>query len=219
MYCCPACNEQLTLGIRFCPWCGAGLGAADYPVVSPERMARMNKAVKTPVGACTNHNRLNGRPHPRGAVAPSASPPPRANMPAHRAPRRTEEFSHQRQDPDHESRRHRRCPVQVRVVLRVGSERHGGFTENLGSGGLFVATDADLAVDQQLSVCFTMPGGQPDTIASCQVRWQRPAREDRPGLGLRFMALNPVVRAELDSICRRHEARCSRNRDRSPWGR
>lgn len=197
---CPVCEERLTPGSRFCPWCGAGLGATGYPTVSREQASRI-KAVKALVILKTSLARHGRRRRFRSRVAREGP----ANVAAHRAPPQTEELARHRQTPDNEARRHRRHPVQSCMSLVAGSERHAGRMENLSTGGLFVVTDAEVAVDQQLHVCFTMPGNHRDTCATCEVRWRRSARADGRGLGLRFVGLNPVVRAELESFCRRSE--------------
>jgi len=83
------------------------------------------------------------------------------------------------------------------VTITTSGARHSGRMENLSTGGLFVATAARVAVDQQLDVYFSMPGQYGGSRARCQVRWVRGAGQATPGAGLRFVELNPVARAEL----------------------
>lgn len=198
---CPVCNERLTPGSRYCPSCGAGLGASGYPAVTREQVTRI-KAVKALTILKGSMARRGRRRRRRFWAARGGQ----ANVAVHRAPLQTEEMARRRPTPDQEARRHRRHPVQAPMSITANSAHHAGRMENLSSGGLFVATDAEVAVDQQLSVCFTMPGDHRVTRAICQVRWVRSARAAGPGLGLRFVELNPVVRAELESFCRRREA-------------
>jgi uncharacterized protein (TIGR02266 family) len=80
-----------------------------------------------------------------------------------------------------------RAPIEMRVDLKTGDETFAATTRNLGVGGVFVATDRQLAVGEQLTVELSLPGHVRPIPVGAEVRWIQTV-DDRPfGLGLRFL--------------------------------
>lgn len=73
-----------------------------------------------------------------------------------------------------------------------------GLTMNISEGGLFVATHVILPVGSIVSLHLTVDGMRILTLG--QVRWARPYTGDDdipPGLGLRFVGLDPEAVASI----------------------
>lgn len=87
----------------------------------------------------------------------------------------------------------KRVPVAVDVSFHTEHNFYMGLTENLSSGGLFVATYDDIPVGTQLKISLRLPDQSP-IEASCAVRWVRqytPFTEDlAPGVGLELTDLS-----------------------------
>ena len=80
-----------------------------------------------------------------------------------------------------------RAPIEVRVDLKTGSESFAATTKNLGVGGLFVATDRQLPIGEQVTVELSLPDHVRPMPVAAEVRWVQ-TEDDRPfGLGLRFL--------------------------------
>jgi uncharacterized protein (TIGR02266 family) len=85
----------------------------------------------------------------------------------------------------------------VEVGLLSDYQFYTGFTQNISSGGLFIATHDILRVGTQFNVSFRIPGV--DHVFSCnaEVRWSRTydggsLDEMQPGMGVRFVDLSEM---------------------------
>jgi uncharacterized protein (TIGR02266 family) len=80
-----------------------------------------------------------------------------------------------------------RAPIEMRVDLKTDNETFAATTKNLGVGGVFVATDRQLSVGEQVTVELSLPGHVRPIPVGAEVRWVQ-MLDDRPfGLGLRFL--------------------------------
>ena len=80
-----------------------------------------------------------------------------------------------------------RAPIEMRVDLKTDHESFAATTKNLGVGGVFVATDRQLSIGEQVTVELSLPGHVRPSPVGAEVRWIQKA-DDRPsGLGLRFL--------------------------------
>lgn len=86
------------------------------------------------------------------------------------------------------------------VEYCFGAEEMRAAGENLGPGGMFLATFACRAVGERMPVEFPMNGRRVGCEA--EVRWLRPynsrALDRMPGMGLRFLNLDDAVRDEIE---------------------
>lgn len=91
-----------------------------------------------------------------------------------------------------------RADIEFPVEVATDSGSYPAACKNIGTGGVFVATDRLWDVGTRLSIKLQLPQ-QPKAIAvGAEVRWTRPgdpgAPEVRPpGMGLRFV--DPPVNA------------------------
>jgi uncharacterized protein (TIGR02266 family) len=109
---------------------------------------------------------------------------------------------------DHDNRRSTpRVDFKVEVSGGAKHQFFTGFTENISSGGLFVATHDLLPLGTTLRVAFSVPGLDHQFELDCEVRWVRDHNEDFPdmipGIGVRFMSLTPQDTQYLNEVLKR----------------
>ena len=78
-----------------------------------------------------------------------------------------------------------------------------GFTENISSGGLFVATRDLKPIGTIMEISFSLPGSSAKITTRCEVRWQRleqPHVDAMPGIGLRFLDIAPAAAEAINSF-------------------
>ena len=111
------------------------------------------------------------------------------------------------------AREHERIPCVVRVEFRTPSSFLVAYSVNLSRGGMFLETDHEVAVGEQIALHFAVPGvGVIDTQGT--VMWRRDsdeptsrpgargARDSRavPGVGIRFDNIEGAVGAVIDRL-------------------
>lgn len=103
---------------------------------------------------------------------------------------------------DHNKRRHKRRAYETEVSLETGSQFFTGFSQNISSGGLFIATHELLQLGDTMRVRFRIPSIEEEFDVQAEVRWVRPPREDTPdqlpGMGVSFIGLSPEQSAVLN---------------------
>lgn len=84
----------------------------------------------------------------------------------------------------------------LKVYVGVESEHnfYTGFSRNISTGGLFIASHEPLCIGQEVELLFTMPSG--DVVHTPgRVAWVRDFNPDNPGsfpgMGVRFVDLTP----------------------------
>jgi uncharacterized protein (TIGR02266 family) len=95
-----------------------------------------------------------------------------------------------------------RVGVEVEVTMESEHQLYTGLTSNISEGGLFIATDASLALGTLLHVRLTVPGADQVIEASAEVRWRRDraGSELAPGVGVKFVELDPAALAAVTSF-------------------
>src|SRR5262245_4687668 len=95
----------------------------------------------------------------------------------------------------------KRCDLEVEVGFESEHNFYTGLTQDISSGGLFVATTALRPMGERLRVRFTLPGQTTAIEAETEVRWIRDPRAIRTdaaeGMGLRFLKLSPEAKAAI----------------------
>ena len=83
-----------------------------------------------------------------------------------------------------------RAEIELRVDVKVADEFFATTSKNIGTGGLFLATDRRLQVGDRVELELTLPHHlQPMSVAA-EVRWTRQGDGGpEPGVGLRFVNL------------------------------
>jgi uncharacterized protein (TIGR02266 family) len=96
-----------------------------------------------------------------------------------------------------ELRKEQRQVVEIEVGISSQSNFYLGFTENLSSGGVFVATYARKPIGSRVEIALAFPTGEELRVPGV-VRWQREASADGwPGMGVQFEALSPEDEAKI----------------------
>jgi uncharacterized protein (TIGR02266 family) len=78
-----------------------------------------------------------------------------------------------------------------------------GFTENISSGGLFVATRDLKPIGTVMEISFSLPGSGVKITTRCEVRWQRleqPNADSMPGIGLRFLDIDATAAEAINTF-------------------
>ncbi len=104
-----------------------------------------------------------------------------------------------------ERRAEARAQLEVDVSLHTDSRYFAGFTENLCSTGAFVATHLVEKVGTLVRVTLHLGEGTVGAVG--EVRWTRSASESGnqpPGMGLRFVAIEPGGDLLLRALLARH---------------
>jgi uncharacterized protein (TIGR02266 family) len=103
-----------------------------------------------------------------------------------------------------------RSPVHLHTNISLGSDSNffTGFSADISSGGIFVATVETVPRGTKVDVDFTLPGGRP-LKASGVVRWLREPNNRTPdlmpGVGVQFEELQPEVASLISDFVRRRE--------------
>lgn len=96
-----------------------------------------------------------------------------------------------------ESRREPRHFVELEVNIGSESNFYLGFTENLSSGGVFIATYSLKAIGSKVEIALTLPDGAVLTMPGV-VRWLRqPSGEGWPGIGVQFEKVSAEDEARI----------------------
>ena len=102
-----------------------------------------------------------------------------------------------------------RHPLCVEVNLESEHNFYTGFTENISSGGLFIATRDLLPLGVRTVVRFTLPDVSDEFELDCEVRWQRLEQAAghgiSPGIGVRFLNLGPDAEAFINRFLKKRE--------------
>jgi uncharacterized protein (TIGR02266 family) len=113
-------------------------------------------------------------------------------------------------DPAEDRRAEPRIELEVEVGLETDHNFYTGLTQDISSGGLFIATSIIYRVGDRLRVRFSLPGQTEPITAEAEVRWVRDPRAmktDSPeGIGLRFVDLPAEAKIEISEFLSRRES-------------
>ncbi|MES1206092.1 MAG: TIGR02266 family protein [Pseudomonadota bacterium] len=104
--------------------------------------------------------------------------------------------THQRQAERHD--------LEIAVDLESDSNFYTGLTQNISSGGLFIATHQIKRVGDHVRLKFSLPGSPRPLEVDTEVRWIREnsslhRTDGASGMGVRFINMSPED-AQLISI-------------------
>jgi len=108
--------------------------------------------------------------------------------------------------PEAERRRYPRFPLCVQVSHLSEHNFFTGFSEDIGEGGLFVATHSVFEVGHRFELELALPGQPTPWIVPCEVRWLRvyeTANGLIPGMGVRFLELTQEMREQIGRFMRK----------------
>lgn len=101
-------------------------------------------------------------------------------------------------------RQYDRVLCKVNVTLESESTFYNGFTENISTGGLFIATYDTRPLGQQVNLEFTIPGKKAAIKVDGEIRWLRDYNDMTPdtipGMGVQFLNLNENDLKEIEEF-------------------
>jgi uncharacterized protein (TIGR02266 family) len=91
-----------------------------------------------------------------------------------------------------------RFDLEVKVDLESDHNFYTGLTQNISSGGLFIATSAIRKIGDRITLKFSLPGTTETLAVETEVRWIRENSalhkvEGATGMGVRFVNLSPAA--------------------------
>lgn len=99
-----------------------------------------------------------------------------------------------------ERRRAPRAPVQLEASLATPSQLYAGVTDDVSTGGAFIATYGALRIDDELDVELRLPSSL--VHARGRVRWKRRTGEHAPpGVGVGFVDLGESEFRAIERLC------------------
>jgi uncharacterized protein (TIGR02266 family) len=95
-----------------------------------------------------------------------------------------------------EARGAERVDLQVSVDFQSDHNFYTGLTQNISTGGLFIATHQMRRIGDRIRVSFSLPGAPAPISVETEVRWLRESTslqrfDGSPGMGVRFVSLSP----------------------------
>jgi uncharacterized protein (TIGR02266 family) len=106
------------------------------------------------------------------------------------------------------AREHPRVRLQANISLGSDSNFFTGFSTDIHSGGVFVATVETVPRGTKVDLDVTLPGGRPLKTRGV-VRWLREPNDHTPdlmpGVGVQFQELQPEMASLINDFVRRRE--------------
>jgi uncharacterized protein (TIGR02266 family) len=103
-----------------------------------------------------------------------------------------------------------RAEVDIAISMQSDHNFYTGLTQDISTGGLFVATHRLRNVGDHVSVTFTLPGSTERIAVDTEVRWIRslphPTADAPVGMGLRFVNLSPQAKASIATFLRQRDS-------------
>ena len=104
-----------------------------------------------------------------------------------------------------------RFDLEVKVDLESDHNFYTGLTQNISSGGLFIATHHLRKIGDRITLKFTLPGSDKTLAVETEVRWIREnsalmRAEGGTGMGVRFINLTPEQSAAINSFVQARES-------------
>jgi uncharacterized protein (TIGR02266 family) len=102
-----------------------------------------------------------------------------------------------------------RVDLEIEVGLETDSNFYTGLTQDISTGGLFVATHRLRPIGERLVLKFGLPNTQGAIVVEGEVRWLREAgaHTDAPsGMGLKFLNLSAQARMAIASFLKKRES-------------
>ena len=96
----------------------------------------------------------------------------------------------------------REC-AEIRVQYESIDELFTEFTRDINEGGVFVATESPLAVDELVEMSFQLPGGgEAIHVTGRVIRIQTKDEDGASGMAVQFDALDRSARSAIDQLVR-----------------
>ena len=96
----------------------------------------------------------------------------------------------------------REC-AEIQVQYESIDELFTEFTRDINEGGVFVATETPLSLDEPVELSFRLPGAAPSIhVTGRVVRVQTKDEDGSAGMAIAFDALDARARSAIDSLVR-----------------
>ncbi len=100
-----------------------------------------------------------------------------------------------------EKRTSDRAPVTVRIEYGSVDAMFSEFTRNINEGGLFIATEKPLGLEERVQLNFQLPGSEEPIKASGRVvRVEDGSGEENSGMGIEFEELDRSARERINEL-------------------
>ena len=104
-----------------------------------------------------------------------------------------------------------RFDLEVKVDLESEHNFYTGLTQNISSGGVFIATHHLRKIGDRITLKFTLPGSEKVLDVETEVRWIREntalmRAEGGTGMGVRFINLSPETSAAINAFVQARES-------------
>ena len=104
-----------------------------------------------------------------------------------------------------------RFDLEVKVDLESDHNFYTGLTQNISSGGLFIATHHLRKIGDHITLNFILPGADKPLAIETEVRWLREntalmRADGSTGMGVRFINLSPEASAAINSFIQSRES-------------
>ena len=104
-----------------------------------------------------------------------------------------------------------RFDLEVKVDLESDHNFYTGLTQNISSGGVFIATHHLRKIGDRITLKFTLPGSEKVLAVETEVRWIREnsalmRAEGGTGMGVRFINLSPEASAAINAFVQSRES-------------
>ena len=104
-----------------------------------------------------------------------------------------------------------RFDLEVKVDLESEHNFYTGLTQNISSGGLFIATHHLRKIGDRITLKFTLPGSEKTLDVETEVRWIREntalmRADGGTGMGVRFINLTPETSAAINAFVQARES-------------
>jgi uncharacterized protein (TIGR02266 family) len=104
-----------------------------------------------------------------------------------------------------------RFDLEVKVDLESDHNFYTGLTQNISSGGVFIATHHLRRIGDRITLKFTLPGTDKTVAVETEVRWIRENTalqkvDGNTGMGVRFINLSPEASAAINAFVQARES-------------
>jgi uncharacterized protein (TIGR02266 family) len=98
-----------------------------------------------------------------------------------------------------------RFDLEVNVDLESDHNFYTGLTQNISSGGVFIATNAIRKIGDRITLKFSLPGTGETLAVETEVRWIRENSalhkvDGATGMGVRFVDLSPAAATAIQKF-------------------
>jgi len=104
--------------------------------------------------------------------------------------------------PDADRRRSRRTRAKIQVCYESVDELFTEFTRDINEGGVFIASDRPLDLDEPVELAIELPGSSDSIRVTGRVVRVQTKEEGAPGMAVEFDALSAPARAAIDRLVR-----------------